>query len=304
MLVTMKQLAIGLSVLLGFSFWAAAADHAGAAACDSPRVTRDLEYVEEPASDLQELDVYGFEREGACGPVPVVVYVHGGGWRRGDKQAVGEKATFFNDLGYVFVSVNYRLSAPPGEPDRPIHPAHSDDVGAAIAWVEANIEDHGGNGEHLALIGHSAGAHLVALVGLDDHYVDKAGGDPSAIECVISNDAGAYDLLARRENGPLASRLVANAFGTDEAILRDASPITHADDGDNDPPDFLVVRRGSIARQGGQERFADALQRAGGDVTILDATTYTHGEVNQMIGVDGDTVMTPPIEEFTRDCLS
>jgi hypothetical protein len=144
----------------------------------------------------------------------------------------------------------------------------------------------------------------VALVGLDDHYVDQTGGDPSAIECVISNDAGAYDLLARKENGPLASRLVTNAFGTEEATLRAASPITHADDGDNNPPDFLVVRRGSIVRQGGHERFADAVERAGGDVTILDATTYTHGQVNAMIGVDGDTVMTPPIEEFTRDCLS
>jgi acetyl esterase/lipase len=301
----MKTLVICLSICLAVAAWAARSGSAGAASADCviPVVTRDVPYVDDQIAPRQELDVYGFEPDG-CDPVPVVVYVHGGGWRGGDKRAVGEKATFFNDLGYVFVSVNYRLSAPNGDPNRPMHPDHSDDVGMAIAWVEANIDDHGGDGEHLALIGHSAGAHLVALVGLDDHYVDQAGGDPSAIECVISNDAGAYDLLARRENGPRASALVANAFGTDETILRDASPIAHVDDGDSDPPGFLVVRRGSLVRQGGQERFADALERAGGAVTILDATTYTHGQVNAMIGVDGDTVMTPPIEEFTRDCLS
>jgi acetyl esterase/lipase len=302
----MKTLVICLSVCLAIAAWAAGSGGAGAANadCKTPVVTRDLPYVDDEIDPRQELDVYGFKTSGGCDPVPVVVYVHGGGWRAGDKRAVGEKASFFNDLGYVFVSVNYRLSAPTGDPDRPMHPDHSDDVGAAIAWVEANIEDHGGDGEHLALIGHSAGAHLVSLVGLDDQYVDRADGDPTAIECVISNDAGAYDLLARRENGPLATRLVANAFGTDETILRDASPIAHVGDGDNDPPDFLVVLRGSLVRQGGQERFADAVERAGGDVTIVDATTYTHGEVNQMIGVDGDTVMSPPIEEFTRNCLS
>ena len=87
-------------------------------------------------SDLQRLDVYGFERAEGCQQVPVVVYVHGGGWRTGDKARVGDKATFFNDLGYVFVSVNYRLSDPPRSPGRPVHPAHADDVGAAIAWDE------------------------------------------------------------------------------------------------------------------------------------------------------------------------
>jgi len=301
----MKTLVTCLTISLAVAAWAAGSGNAGAtiADCATPVATRSIPYVDEPVSPRQELDVYGFETSGGCDPGPVVVYVHGGGWRVGDKRAVGEKATFFNDLGYVFVSVNYRLSAPADDPDRPMHPDHADDVGAAVAWVQASIEDHGGDGEHLALIGHSAGAHLVSLVGLDDHYIEQAGGNPSAVECVITND-GAYDLLARTENGSRASRLLTNAFGTDQDTLRDASPITHVDDGDDDPPGFLVVLRGVPLRQGAQVRFVDALEGAGGEVTTLDATTYTHGEVNAMIGVAGDTVMTSPIEEFTRNCLS
>jgi acetyl esterase/lipase len=300
----MKTFAICVIICLAVAIWAAGAGNAGAATteCATHAVSRGIEYVDDPVSPLQQLDVYGFEDARGCDPAPVVVYVHGGGWRKGDKRAVGEKATFFNDLGYVFVSVNYRLSFPARDPDHPRHPAHSEDVGAAVAWVEENIVAHGGDGDQLALIGHSAGAHLVALVGLDERYVEQADGDASAVRCVISDDTASYDLLARAEDGPAAGLLVASAFGTDEETLRDASPLTHVGD-DDDPPDFLVVRRGAPDRQAAQTAFADALEEAGGAVTLLDTPGYNHGDVNAMIGVRGETVMTPPIEQFTQDCL-
>src|SRR5688500_17301102 len=85
-------------------------------------ITRNLPYVDDPISPRQQLDIYGFDLPKGCPSVPVVVYVHGGGWRGGDKRGVGDKATFFNGLGYVFVSVNYRLSSPLGDPRRPMHP--------------------------------------------------------------------------------------------------------------------------------------------------------------------------------------
>lgn len=62
-----------------------------------------------------------------------------------------------------------------------MHPDHADDVGAAVAWLEANAARYGGDGTQIALLGHSAGAHLVALVGTDPTYVARAGGKVGSI---------------------------------------------------------------------------------------------------------------------------
>lgn len=269
--------------------------------CDSAslKTDQDVGYVADPVSELQKLDVYGFAPKG-CEPVPVVVYVHGGGWRTGDKAQVADKVSFFNDLGYVFVSVNYRLSRPLNDPNRPMHPDHSQDVGAAIAWVEDHIDAYGGDGSNIEIIGHSAGAHLVALVGLDPSYVDDAGGKESSVHCVISND-GSYDFTQRIDD-PGGLQLLTNAFGDDPETLEDASPITHVSDRAQ-LPDFLVVRRGFPNRQSYATTFADALEAAGGKVTILDANPLSHGQANKRIGAPGDQIMTPPIERFTTGCL-
>ena len=264
-------------------------------------VARNVGYVNEPSSPLQRLDVYGFDLPKGCPDVPVVVYVHGGGWRAGDKRGVGNKASFFNELGYVFVSVNYRLSTPLGDPNRPMHPDHSNDVGAAIAWVEDHIDEHGGRGSRIALLGHSAGAHLVALVGLDPQYVKDAGGKVASIKCVMSNDTESYELVVRSEDAR-GGRLVANAFGTAPDTLEEASPSSHVEDR-SEPPDFLVVRRGQLRRMERQTEFIELLEAAGSTVTALDAFGLSHGDVNRLIGTAGDQAMTPAIEEFTKACL-
>jgi arylformamidase len=271
--------------------------------CDGapPVTTRNLEYVDEPVSPRQQLDVYGFDLPKGCPNVPVVVYVHGGGWSVGDKRRVGDKATFFNGLGYVFVSVNYRLSAPLADPERPMHPDHSNDVGGAIAWVEDHIAEHGGRGARIALLGHSAGAHLVALVGLDPTYVEDAGGREASIRCVMSNDTESYELVPRSDD-VAGGALVRNAFGDDPETLEDASPMTHIGDR-SELPDFLVVRRGLERRQSRQTAFAEALEAEGAAVTILDTPGLSHGDVNRLIGAPDDQVMTPAIERFTTACL-
>jgi arylformamidase len=279
---------------------------AGAAAegcADANRtITRDVDYVKKPVSELQRLDIYGFAGDEGCTAAPVVVWVHGGGWRLGDKRAVDEKARFFNDLGAVFVSVNYRLSAPPGDPNRPMYPDHPNDVGAAVAWTEANIAKHGGDGEQIALLGHSAGGHLVALVGLDPSYIDDAGGDAASVRCVIANDSEGYDVVTRTAQGGVVRRLYENAFGTDPAVQADASPINHTGDRAH-PPAFLVITRGAQRRIDAAKAFADAVTSAGGDATVVEAPGYTHGDVNRRLGTKGETVVTPPIEDFFTDCF-
>lgn len=230
------------------------------------------------------------------------MWVHGGGWRGGDKRNEPTKVQLFNDLGYVFVSVNYRLSAPAGDPNRPIHPAHADDVGAAVAWVEDNVDQYGGDGENIELLGHSAGGHLVSLVGVDPHYIEQAGGDVDAVHCVISNDTEGYDLVERASQGGAAKQLVTNTFGADPSVYPNASPINHVGDRD-EPPDFLIITRGLPTRVAAAQAFADAAEDAGSSTDVLRTVGLTHGDVNRLIGTTGDTVITPAVTEFTQNCL-
>ena len=85
-------------------------------------------------------------------------------------------------------------------------------------------------------------------------------------------------------------------------MLADASPINHVDDREQ-PPDFLVISRGGPRRVGVAQAFADAVTEAGGQAEVLDATGYTHGDVNKRLGEPGETVVTPPVEAFTKECL-
>jgi len=273
----------------------------GDEACPSvrERAVRDVAYVEGRVDALRRLDLYVPERAKPCRLVPIVVWVHGGGWTKGDKRSTAEtKAALFNGLGYLFVSVNYRLSTPVGSPERPVHPDHADDVGAAVAWLEANAARYGGDGKRIALLGHSAGAHLVALVGTDPTFVERAGGNVGRIRCVGSYDTASYDLVQRSAE----TRLVENAFGSDEATLRDASPVHHLTDRARLPA-FQVVVRGTPDRRAAEESFAAAAEAAGGDVTVLDATGLSHADVNRLIGTPDDTRMTPAVTGFVTHCL-
>ena len=118
------------------------------AAVATPDVSYDLG---SPPADpnLNALDVYVPDGALATDSRPVVVYVHGGGWRVGDKSnQITRKVDLFTGAGYVFVSLNYRLSPPtrdvldPGPLKFPAHPA---DVGEALGWLARNIDDYGGD---------------------------------------------------------------------------------------------------------------------------------------------------------------
>jgi acetyl esterase/lipase len=296
------------TLVVAMTVYAASSGPAGAAGTDTscadgtPTTARNVPYVDDPVSPLQQLDVDGFEPTKGCGPAPVVIWVHGGGWRAGDKRNEPDKAELFNRLGYVFVSVNYRLSNPPGAASRPIHPAHAQDVGAAVAWVEEHIAEYGGDGHELAFLGHSAGGHLVSLVGTDPSYVEDAGGDAAALRCVISNDTEGYDLVERSASSEVGRRLVANAFGPDPAAYPGASPINHVGERD-EPVDLLVITRGTPRRIAAALAFATAAEDAGSSVDVLEARGLTHRDVNHLLGTDGDTVITPAVTSFLERCL-
>jgi len=111
---------------------------ASASAAAEPVVVRDVHYGDTAADAISAhaLDVYTPADRGA-GPTPVMVYVHGGGWKGGDKARVGSKAEYFTGRGWAFVSVNYRL-LPAGR-----HPANVNDVAAAAQAFAATLRGAG-----------------------------------------------------------------------------------------------------------------------------------------------------------------
>lgn len=255
---------------------------------------------------LQSLDVHMPEISQPCEGVPIVIWVHGGAWMIGDKSQIGYKAKHFNSLGYGFISVNYRLSpniTTEAEltPDRIQFPDHPTDVGAAVGWIYKNIRMYGGNPDKLALLGHSAGAHLAALVALNQSYITQTTPQWSAksLRCVGSYDTEAYDVTTAIQEATGSQLLFyRNAFGTEASNWAAASPINHVK---NLELPFQLARRGNAQRQNILRRFKDALETQKNSVSIIEASALSHEEVNRVIGNPTDQIMTPQVTKFLKD---
>ncbi|MEZ4399315.1 MAG: alpha/beta hydrolase [Kofleriaceae bacterium] len=270
------------------------------------RAALDVPYQALPgvAPDLQALDIYP-----PCSgsqPAPVVVWVHGGAWAIGDKRAqITDKVALFTAAGYLLVSINYRLSpdTPDLDPARVMHPRHVEDAAAAVAWVHDHIAGYGGDPARLVLLGHSAGAHLVALLGTDPAWLGAHGLPLATLAGVGSFDTEAYDIPTTMQTASAMQALILrNAFGDDPAVWAMASPLNHVVAGQGIPP-FLVVERGEPGRRQTEAAFAQRLRDVGGASTVIDAGGLTHEEVNASIGAAGDTVMTAPVMAFLAACF-
>jgi arylformamidase len=236
---------------------------------------------------------------------PVVVYVHGGGWFAGDKARVGHKARLFTRAGYLFASVNYRLSPPLGglpAADRVRFPDHPRDVGEALGWLKRNVRHYGGNPRRLVMVGHSAGAHLASLVGVDAGFGGAYGVPAAAVRGVVSLDTAAFDITANAVPATGAHPLLIwNAFGLPAEEAADpqwasASPVDHADR--RDPPFLLVTQRHP-------SRIAEnaAMLRALGDRRrdSLITVALDHAGINEMLGSPSDpTRETRAVMAFVR----
>lgn len=213
---------------------------------------------------LQKLDVYTPEQclQARC---PVVIWVHGGGWRNGDKTAMGSEdapkiAALWGSRGAVLVSINYRLTP------AVMHPAHVQDVAAAINWTNKNIDRYGGNSSRIYLLGHSAGAHLIALVATDPQYLAAYGLSPAGnLSGVFPIDAPAYN-LAEDLGTPLVSRRIKDAFDIAPQALRSASPAYNAKPGGAYPPFIIATTRQHPRGESSMNDMANRLRRAGGQV--------------------------------------
>jgi arylformamidase len=243
------------------------------------RVQRDIAYAE-PKSERQSLDVYA---PSSSGEHPIVVWIHGGGWRQGDKQGVQRKPQAFVDRGFVFVSINYRFV-----PQVTVKEMTAD-VAKAIRWVHDHAREFGGDANRIFVMGHSAGAHLAALVCTDERYLQAEGLSLSVIKGCVPVDTAAYDIPKRFEQSGTAKGGAGQAiFGADEAMHRELSPVTYVGRVKSIPP-FLILhvadRPDSTAQS---QAFAKALEQAGVSAALVPGEGKTHGTINSDLGLPDD----------------
>lgn len=245
------------------------------------------------ADELQRLDFHA--ARGTAGPAPLFVFVHGGGWRQGDKRnATGvEKVTHFLDRGFAFASVNYRLVPAARVEDQ------AQDVADAIGYLVKHGRALGIDASRIVLAGHSAGAHLSALVATDPQYLKRVGLGLDRLDGVVLLDGAAYDVPAQRAEGPrFMQRTYAQAFGDDPARQRALSPTLQA--AAPNAPAFLILH---VDREDGRrqsEALGTALRGAGANVSVqaIDGKGLRgHMAINRSLG-DADYPATTIVDAW------
>ncbi len=241
----------------------------------------------------QQVDVY--TPDDAVGDAPLVVFIHGGGWQIGNHKAtVQAKPQHFKEQGYVFASAGYRLL-----PDAPVE-SQAADIGAALRALRGQAESGGFDPDKIVLMGHSAGAHLAALVASDPQY---AGDAFAAILGVVLLDGAGYDVVeaAARPSMELPT-LYKDVFGTDPARQKALSPITHV--GGKDAAHWLALyvaeRPGSKAQS---EALVAALAKAGRDAQAVAITGTDHGRMNRELGTETGKAQTEAVDAFLKRVL-
>jgi acetyl esterase/lipase len=244
-----------------------------------PRIHRDLPYVE-PKHERQTLDVYA---PGDGKDHPVVVWIHGGGWRKGDKSNVQRKPRAFVEKGFLFVSINYRFVPQVNVKEM------MGDVAKAILWVHSHAREYGGDPNSILVMGHSAGAHLAALVCTDNSYLKAEGLTLAILKGCVPIDTAAYDIPKRlKDSGSAAPNSFKAVFGETDDGHRDLSPATHVARAKNIPP-FLILHVADRPDSKSQsEHFANVLKEAKVAATVVPSEGKTHGTINSELGLPDD----------------
>jgi acetyl esterase/lipase len=242
----------------------------------------------EPAQERQVLDI--------CAPdgaknLPVVFWIHGGGWQGGDKTDVQIKPRVFAERGFVFVSTNYRL-LPQVEMEVLIR-----DVAKALGWVQRSIAQHGGDPGRIFVMGHSAGAQLAALLCTDDRYLKAEGVPFDVLKGCVPVDGDTYDLpaiivtaeLRQTVHGlPLPTFGHRVKFGNDPKKHIAFSAITHVAKGKGIPPFLILHVAGHPDTTAQAAHLGAVLQKAEIPVKVFGAKETTHSKLNADLGLPDD----------------
>jgi acetyl esterase/lipase len=255
-----------------------------------PKVYRGLAYSE-PKNKFQMLDIFA-PTEGKNHPV--VIYVHGGGWHSGDKAEVHNKPQALTDRGFVLASINYRLWTPPWSKSFPgtVTLKHeAQDVAKAIRWLHDHAGDYGGDPAAMVVMGHSAGAHLSALVCTDERYLKAEGLSLADIKGCVPIDGDSHDLpMHMKANaGKKVAATDRERFGAEE-LQKELSPVMHVAKGKKIPPFLIlhIVDPDHPETQAQAERFAQVLRAAGVPAKTHGAAGKDHSTLNNDLGLADD----------------
>jgi acetyl esterase/lipase len=201
------------------------------------------------------------------GPLPVVIWIHGGGWRRGGKEQCPAVALVRD--GYAVASIDYRLTS-----TAPF-PAQIEDCKAAVRWLRANASTYGLDPDHIGVWGMSAGGHLAALLGTSGDVPELEGdGDNTEYSSrvqAVCDVAGPADIAAMPKLGAKRIAAIEGLLGgpleNDEAKAIAASPIHYVS---KDDPPFLIVHGEAdrLVPVAQSQRFYEELRRAGVNATL------------------------------------
>jgi arylformamidase len=259
----------------------------------SPLVVGQVAKLDIPYGDSsierQVLDIYAPTE---AKKLPVVFWIHGGGWVTGDKASVQSKPQWFLQQGCVFVSTNYRL-LPKVDMETIIR-----DVAKSLGWVHKNIESYGGDPNRIYVMGHSAGAQLAALICIDERYLQTEGVPFSVLQGCVPVDGDTFDIPAiietaetrrRVHKQPQASFGHREKFGNSPEKHVLFSAVTHVTKGKKIPPFLIFHVSGHPDTSAQAQRLNSVLNESGVSSKLYGAKDSDHSKINNDIGVPNDS---------------
>lgn len=254
------------------------------------KLTSDVPYIEN-GHKRHVLDIYAPEAS-TSSRLPVVFWIHGGGWQAGDKSDVALKPQVMTERGFVFVSTNYRLL-----PEVTMEEL-TGDIAASLGWVHKHIAEYGGDPSRIVVGGHSAGAQLAALICIDDRYLMKHEVPLSAIKGCVPVDGDTYDIpkiIATAEHrqmlygGEMFTFGHRQKFGNDPKKHVDFSAVTHVAKGKAIPPFLILFFSGNPDTLAQARRLESSLRSADVSVRAFGKGDSNHSQLNDDLGKAGDT---------------
>lgn len=218
----------------------------------------DIAYGEAPR---QNLDIYLAKQTDKQSRRSTIMFFYGGSWESGRKDEYKFVAEALTSVGFDVVIPDYRVY-----PDVRF-PAFVDDAARAVSWSKAHLAEYGLNTERLFVAGHSAGAHIAAMLSLDNHYLEQYELAPDVFSGMIGL-AGPYDFL------PLKSETLKTIFGPESSRWR-SQPINYVD-GNNPPMLLLVGNDDRTVLPRNSRHLADKIQENGGKVSLVEFDDYGH----------------------------
>jgi arylformamidase len=265
------------------------------------KLTADVPYLD-GGNERHLLDIYT-PGNSTDRKLPVMFWIHGGGWQAGNKSDVALKPKVLTERGFVFVSTNYRL-LPEVTMDVLIR-----DVAASFGWVHRNIARYGGDPNRIYVGGHSAGAQLAAIICTDGRYLKEQSVSFDVLRGCVPVDGDTYDIpkiimTAEHRQALYGGKMFTfghrQKFGNDPEKHLDFSAVTHVAKGRGIPPFLLLYFTGNPDTRAQANRLAEVLKAADVPVTVFGKGNTNHSQLNNDLGKPDDPATEAFLEFLTN----